>query len=66
MSVAEFEEIALAVGLTFLCGYMFFIIYNLAKESKAGKFGTMILFIALGLGVFAFIAKEVIVRLLKP
>jgi hypothetical protein len=64
MEIAEFENISLTVGLTVLIGYMLFIIHDLAKQSKAGRFGYFILFVALGLGMFGFIAKSVIVRIL--
>ena len=40
--------------------YMLFIVYKLAEESKAGKYGMMILFVGLGLGIFGFVAKYVI------
>lgn len=57
MTEKEFSEISLAVGLTFGISYMLFIVYKLAEESKAGKYGMMILFIGLGLGIFGFVAK---------
>lgn len=51
-------------GLTFGVGafilYMLFIVFNLARESKAGKFGTFILFLVLSFGMLGFIAKSVI------
>lgn len=51
-------------GLTFGVGafilYMLFIVFNLAMEAKAGKFGTFILFLVLGLGILGFVAKNVI------
>jgi hypothetical protein len=51
-------------GLTFGVGafilYMLFIVLNLAKESKAGKFGTFILFLVLSLGMLGFVAKSII------
>ena len=43
---------------------MLFIIGNLAKESKAGKYGTVWMFMALGLGFVGFIAKGFIARFL--
>ena len=53
-------------GLTFGVGafilYMMFIVLNLALEAKAGKFGTFILFLVLGLGVFGFIFKNVLIE----
>jgi hypothetical protein len=39
---------------------MVFIILQLAHESKAGKFGTFVLFLALGFGFIGFIAKGII------
>ena len=50
-----------AFGLTFGIGafmlFMVFIIGQLAWESKAGKFGTFVLFLALGLGMLGFVVK---------
>jgi hypothetical protein len=37
--------------------YMVFIIGQLAWESKAGKFGTFIIFLGLGFGMVGFVAK---------
>lgn len=64
MTVEAFEAISLYVLVGGLIFYMGFIVWDLAKKSNAGKFGTTILFIALGLGVFGFIAKTVIVELM--
>ena len=36
---------------------MFFIIYDLGKQSNAAKFGNFILFLALGLGMVGFLIK---------
>lgn len=50
-----------AFGLTFGIGafmlFMIFIIGQLAWESKAGKFGTFVLFLALGFGMLGFVVK---------
>ena len=57
------EQIAwfgMTVGVTAFVGYMFFIIWQLARESKAGRFGTFVLFLVLGFGMIGFIAKGVI------
>ena len=56
----EFTEISLSVGLTFGISYMLFIVYKLAEDSKAGRYGMMILFVGLGLGIFGFVAKYAI------
>ncbi|MBP7080665.1 MAG: DUF2788 domain-containing protein [Rhodocyclaceae bacterium] len=37
--------------------FMVFIIGQLAWESKAGKFGTFVLFLALGFGMLGFVVK---------
>lgn len=44
-------------GLGAFIAYMIFIIGHLAWESKAGKFGTFVLFLALGVGFLGFFAK---------
>lgn len=55
------EEQVSQFGLTFGVGafmlYMLFIIGHLAWESKAGKFGTFVLFLGLALGMVGFVAK---------
>ena len=55
------EEDIAQFGLTFGVGafmlYMVFIIFQLARESRAGKFGTFVLFLALGFGLVGFAAK---------
>ncbi len=60
MDFEQFEEIALMVGLTIVIGFMMFIIYDLGKRSKAGKFGMAVLFFALGLGMVGFVVKGVL------
>jgi len=51
-------------GLSFGVGafmlYMVFIIFQLARESKAGRFGTFVLFLGLGVGLIGFAAKGLI------
>jgi hypothetical protein len=58
------EEQITAFGMTFGVGgfmlYMLFIIGQLAWESKAGKFGTFIIFLGLGFGMVGFVAKYMI------
>lgn len=58
------EEQIAWFGLTFGVGafmlYMLFIILQLAKESKAGRFGTFVLLLGLGVGLLGFAAKGVI------
>ncbi len=58
------EEQIAQFGLTFGVGafmlYMVFIIYQLARESKAGRFGTFVIFLVLGFGLLGFVAKGLI------
>lgn len=65
MRLAEIETIMLNVGILGLGVFVFFIIYDLAKKSKAGKFGTIILFTALGLGLGAFMVKTIILAFIE-
>jgi uncharacterized membrane protein YecN with MAPEG domain len=53
----------------YLCGgglilFMFFIVWDLAKKSKAGKFGTFVLFGVLGFAIMVFVIKEIFVHIL--
>ncbi|HWD32655.1 MULTISPECIES: DUF2788 domain-containing protein [Pseudomonas] len=61
MDPALFEEWMMTILVTILIGFMGFIVWDLAKKSKAGKFGTFILFFVLGLGILAFIIKSVVI-----
>lgn len=58
------EEQIAQFGLTFGVGafmlYMAFIIFRLARDSKAGRFGTFVLFTALGFGLVGYVAKGLI------
>ena len=46
----EIASFGLSVGLAAFMLYMVFIVAQLARESKAGRFGTFILFLVLTLG----------------
>ena len=64
MDIEQFETIALNVSLVGLFLFMFFIVYDLAKKSKAGKLGTLVMFGALCLGMLGFLLKGVITAVL--
>jgi len=64
MSIELFEEYSLILGIGGLILYMLYIIYKLGSESKAGRFGFIIVFIALGLGFVGLIVKWVLVELM--
>ncbi|MBH9575525.1 DUF2788 domain-containing protein [Inhella proteolytica] len=57
---AEIAQFGLTFGVSAFMLYMVFIIAQLARESKAGKFGTFVLFLALGFGLLGFAIKGVI------
>lgn len=40
--------------------FMCFIIWDLAKQSKAGRFGTLMLFVVLGAGMLGYVFKVVV------
>lgn len=56
----QFAWFGMTFGLGAFMLYMVFIILNLARESKAGRFGTFVLLLGLGLGLVGFLAKGVI------
>jgi len=64
METEVFEELMVTVLVGGLILFMGFIVWDLAKKSKAGRWGTAVLFFALGLGVLGFIIKTVIMSVL--
>lgn len=64
ISEEQVAEFGMTFGLAFFIGYMLFIIWKLARDSEAGRFGSFVLFFVLAFGVFAFIAKHLIKWLL--
>ena len=58
------EEQIAWFGLTFGVGafmlYTLFIVLQLARESKAGRFGTFVLLLVLGFGMLGFVAKGIV------
>jgi len=59
-SEEQIAQFGLSVGVSAFMLYMLFIILQLARESKAGKFGTFILLLGLGFGLVGFAAKGLI------
>jgi len=56
----QFAWFGLTIGVSFFMLYMLFIVLQLARESKAGKFGTFVIFLGLAFGMLGFVAKGVI------
>ncbi len=64
MSIEQFESWSLTLGVGGLIAWMLLIIWKMGRESKAGKWGYFVLFLALGLGFIGFLAKTILVELL--
>ena len=60
---AQITEFGVTFGIGAFIAYMLFIIWDLAKQSKAGKLGTFILFFVLAFGMLGFVAKFIIQKL---
>jgi hypothetical protein len=56
----QFARFGLTVGVGFFMLYMLFIVGELAWASKAGKFGTFVIFMGLAFGMLGFVAKGLI------
>ena len=63
-TAAQIAQFGMTFGVGAFILYMLFIIFNLAMESKAGKFGTFVLFLVLAFGILGFVAKNVIAWIL--
>jgi len=61
----QISEFGLTFGLGAFMLFMLFIIGNLARQSRAGKLGTFVLFFVLAFGMLGFIAKNVLVWFLE-
>ena len=62
------EQQVAAFGMSFGLGafllYMLFVVFRLARDSDAGRFGTVVLFVVLAFGMLGFVAKAVIEKVL--
>jgi hypothetical protein len=56
----QITEFGMTYGVGMLMVLMLFIIGHLAWESKAGKFGTLALFLGLAFGMVGYVAKYII------
>jgi uncharacterized membrane protein YedE/YeeE len=64
-SEEQIAQFGLSVGISAFMLYMLFIIVQLARESKAGRFGTFVLLLGLGFGLVGFAAKGIIKLFLR-
>ena len=60
LNEAQIAELGLTWGIGGFIALMLFIIWKVAKDSKAGRFGTFILFFVLAFGILGFVLKQVI------
>lgn len=58
-------EYGVTLGIGALMLFMVFIVWDLARRSHAGVFGTFVLYGALALGVLGFVIKTAITYLLQ-
>ena len=58
-------EWGVTLGVGALMAYMIFIVWELAHKHQAGKYGTLILYIALAMGIIGFGIKGVIQYLME-
>jgi hypothetical protein len=65
LTEAQITQLGMTFGVGGLIVLMLFIIWQVARESKAGRFGTFVLFFVLAFGIFGFLMKQVIQWLLK-
>lgn len=59
-SEAQIAQFGLSFGVGAFILYMLFIVWSLARESRAGRFGTFVLFLVLSFGMVGFLAKSLI------
>lgn len=60
LTEAQVAEFGMTWGVGGFIAFMLFIIWKLARDSKAGRFGTFILFFVLAFGILGFVAKQAI------
>ncbi len=61
MDESQFAQWSMKILIGGLVIFLGFIVWDLGKQSKAGKFGMFILFLVLGFGVMGFLFKEFLV-----
>ncbi len=64
ISEQQLSEFGMTFGIGGFILFMLFIIWDLAKESKAGKLGTFVLFFVLAFGMLGFVSKSIIAKIL--
>jgi hypothetical protein len=65
LTEAEIARFGMTFGLGGFMLFMLVIIWDLARQSKAGKLGTFVLFFVLAFGMLGFVAKQIIAWILN-
>ncbi len=65
LTESQITDFGMTWGVGGFIAFMLMIIWKLARDSKAGRFGTFVLFFVLAFGILGFIAKSVIQWLLQ-
>jgi hypothetical protein len=60
LTEAEIAHLGMTWGIGAFITLMLVIIWQMARQSKAGRFGTFILFFVLAFGIFGFLLKVLI------
>ena len=58
MTEKQISEFGLTWGLGLMIAFMLFIIWDLARQSNAGKLGTFVLFFVLAFGMLGVVAND--------
>lgn len=61
----QIADFGMTFGIAAFMLFMLFIIWDLARKSQAGRFGTFVLFFVLAFGMLGFVAKQILTWLLK-
>ncbi len=59
------SDYGVSLGVGGLILFMIFIVWDLARRSNAGRFGTFVLYLALAMGILGFLIKVVITWLME-
>jgi len=60
LTEAQIAHLGMTWGIGAFITLMLVIIWQMARQSKAGRFGTFILFFVLAFGIFGFLLKVLI------
>ncbi|GAB4466321.1 MAG: hypothetical protein OHK0044_06070 [Burkholderiaceae bacterium] len=65
LTESQITDFGMTWGVGGFIVFMLFIIWKLARDSKAGRFGTFVLFFVLAFGILGFVAKSIIQWILQ-